>query len=216
MSELTLINLGVECKNNMATVSSRYIAMTFSKEHKTVLRAIENSECSNEFRRCNFVQSYYKNEQNKKQPEYILTRDGFTFIAMGFTGKKAAKFKEDYIKAFNQMESFIKELLEAKEEFPEFTDAILASHEEPKPYHFSNEINMINSIVLGMNTKQFKEVNGIGKVPSIRPYLSSEQITAVKTLQRIDIGLVIAIPDYQQRKSILQQHFNRMQAKLSA
>ena len=210
-----LINLGVECKNNIATVSSRYIAMTFNKEHRTVLRAIENAECSNEFRQHNFVQSSYKNEQNKKQPEYTLTRDGFTFIAMGFTGKKAAEFKEAYIKAFNQMESFIKDLLEAKADFPEFTDAILQMHEVPKPYYFSNECNMINQIVTGLTAKQFKQERNV-QGNSIRPYLTSSELSAIKKLQRFDIGLIVSVPDYQQRKNILAQQFNRYQQKLSA
>lgn len=210
-----IIDLGIECKNNTAIVSSRHIAKTFNKEHKTVLRAIENAECSEEFRRHNFAPSYYKNEQNKKQPEYILTRDGFTFIAMGFTGKKAAEFKERYIKEFNNMESFIKDLLEARADFPEFTDAILQMHQEPKPYHFSNECNMINQIVTGLTAKQFKQVRNI-QGNSIRPYLTATELEAIKKLQRIDIGLIVSVPDFQQRKSILTQQFNRIQQKLSA
>lgn len=210
---------GIIEKNNIALVSSRMVAEKFEKEHKHVLESIKKlteptSGLSEKFGRSNFWQSSYKNEQNKKQPEYLLTRDGFSILVMGFTGKKAIKFKEDYINAFNQMESFIRNLLEAKADFPEFTDAIMGAHEEPKHYHFSNELNMINQIVTGMTAKQFKESHGIDKAPSIRPYLTPGQLEAVKALQRIDIGLIVAIPDYYQRRAVLEQQYKRISRKL--
>lgn len=142
---------------------------------------------------------------------YLLTKDGFAIVTMGFTGKKAMQFKEMYIKRFNQMEQFIQSLETAKLEFPEFTNAIMNAHEEPKNYHFSNEINMINKIVLGLNAKQFKEQNNIDKsANSIRPYLSQEQIKAIETLQRFDIGLVTMEPDYQKRKEMLGNYYNKI------
>jgi hypothetical protein len=146
-----------------------------------------------------------------------MTKDGFVFLVMGYRGKKAAKFKEAYINRFNAMEEFIKSLATAKLEFPAFTDAIMLAHEEPKHYHFSNEINMINRIVLGMDAKQFKEANGLdSKIPSIRPYLSDAQIKGIETLQRVDIGLIVAIPDFQKRKEMLLQHYERLKLLLIA
>lgn len=55
-----------------------------------------------------FSESTYLNEQNKEQPMFLMNRDGFTLLAMGFTGKKAMQFKLEYIKAFNSMEAQIK------------------------------------------------------------------------------------------------------------
>lgn len=213
MSKLALKDYGMTEKNGIPVASSREVAKNFNKRHDNVIQSISKLGCSDKFRLLNFKESYYKNEQNKRQPEYLMTRDGFSILVMGFTGKKAMQFKEAYINAFNQMESFIKSLYEAKTDFPEFTDAIMAAHEEPKHYHFSNECNMINSIVLGMTAKQFRDTHGIERCKSIRPYLTSSQIEAVKTLQRIDIGLIIAVPDYQQRKSILESQFNRIRQK---
>lgn len=191
----------------------------FEREHKHVLDNIRKltepkSGLSENFRQRNFMPSYYKDTTGRKLPEYLMTKDGFTVLVMGFTGKKAIVFKEAYINRFNQMEEFIKNLYEAKAEFPEFTDAILIAHEEPKHYHFSNECNMINSIVLGMPTKKFREIHNIEKGKSIRPYLSLEQIEAIKTLQRIDIGLIMAIQDYQERKKLLEKHYGRISKKL--
>lgn len=109
------------------------------------------------------------------------------------------------------MQDFIQSLQTAKLEFPEFTNAIMNAHEEPKHYHFSNEINMINKIVLGLNAKQFKEENNIDKsVNSIRPYLTQEQIKAIETLQRFDIGLVTMETDYNKRKEILTNYFMKI------
>ena len=200
---------GMTEKDGAPVVSSRYIAQVFGKRHDNLLSTIRNLAYSSEFRLLNFKESCYKNEQGKRQPEFLLTRDGFSILIMGFTGKKAIAFKEAYINRFNQMEEFIKNLLEAKTEFPEFTDAIMAAHEEPKSYHFSNELDMINRIVLGMSAKKFRETRGIEKGKSIRPYLAPEQAEAIKSLQRIDIGLVLAVQDFQQRKAILESHYQR-------
>lgn len=213
MNELTTDIYGVTEKNGKPVVDSLRVSEIFGKEHKVVLRSIESCEASENFNRHNFVLTSYKDIQNRKQKMYLLTKDGFVFVAMGFTGKKAAQFKEEYINRFNKMEQFIKNLYEAKADFPEFTTAIMEAHKEPKHYHFSNELDMINRIVLGMSSKQFKEVNNLDKVSSIRTYLTNEQITNIKTLQRIDIGLIISVPDFQQRKSILQSQFERIQQK---
>lgn len=212
MSNLLPSDFGVTEKKGIPVVSSRYVAESFSKEHDNVLRDIRNLECSDKFSSLNFEESNYK-VRGKKYPEFLMTKDGFTFLAMGFTGKKAAQFKEDYINAFNQMESFIKNLIEAKSDFPEFTDAIMQAHDEPKHYHFSNELNMINQIVTGMTAKQFKEFHGLENISSIRPYLTHEQLEAVKTLQRIDIGLIYSISDYQERKGMLEKQFVRLSQK---
>lgn len=201
-------------KDSQILCDSLQVAETFNKRHSDILRAIENMNCSENFSQRNFALTSYKDVQGKSRPEYLMTKDGFTMLAMGFTGKKAMKFKEAYIERFNQMEQFIQSLQTAKLEFPEFTNAIMDAHEEPKHYHFSNEINMINKIVLGVNAKQFKEQNGIEKTEnSIRPYLTQEQIKAIETLQRFDIGLITMESDYQKRKEILTNYFMKLNQK---
>lgn len=68
--------------------TSLIIAQAFEKEHKNVLRDIENLECSEEFRQLNFEHTPYTHPQNgQTYPAYRITRDGFCFLAMGFTGK---------------------------------------------------------------------------------------------------------------------------------
>lgn len=87
-------------------VDSVLVAKKFSKEHRDVLRALKNLDCSDDFKLRNFAQGTYV-VRNTEYPMYNMTRDGFTFLCMGFTGKEAAKWKEAYINAFNAMEKAI-------------------------------------------------------------------------------------------------------------
>lgn len=93
-------------------VSTVEIAKHFEKQHKDILKAIRNLECSKEFVERNYSPISYQDSNNRIQPCYLLTKDGFAFLVMGFTGKKAAEWKEKYIKAFNLME---KRLLKEKD-----------------------------------------------------------------------------------------------------
>ena len=205
-------DLGVFVDNHdTARVDSLFVAELFEKNHKEVLRDIRKitdplSGLSEEFRQRNFAPSSYRNQQNKKQPCYYLTRDGFTMLVMGYTGQKAMQFKELYIKRFNEMESMIKSLVMARQEFPLLTDNIKLLHESPKPYHFSNECDMLNRIVIGMTAKQFRIANGIDKGKSIRPYLS-------EILQKVDVGLLVAFPEYEQRKRHLEWYKQKLEEK---
>jgi len=190
-------------------VDSRFVAAFFEKEHKNVLRDVDalrqpDSGFSPEFGRLNFEPSSYLNQQNKRQRCYAMTRDGFTALAMGFTGKKAAQFKEAYIRRFNEMEQFIVTLVRAREQFPLLTRQIQLLHPDAKPYFYSNECDMLNRIVLGMTAKQFRIRHGLEKGQSIRPLLRGDQIAMLDMLQTADIGLLMAMPDYQQRKHQLE------------
>ncbi len=115
MKKNTQIKPNLEIVDGKVNTTSLDVAEKFSKEHKNVLRDIEKIECSQAFRRLNFEPSSYKNEQNKKQPMFRITRDGFAILVMGFTGKKAMQWKEKYIAAFNRMEKELqKQWLAAK------------------------------------------------------------------------------------------------------
>lgn len=93
-------------QNGKPVASSRQIAESFGKEHKHVLRDIENliGGESKIGLSSMFFKSEYISAQNKKLPEYLMSRDGFTLLAMGFTGKAALEWKLKYIAAFNEME----------------------------------------------------------------------------------------------------------------
>lgn len=97
--------LGIVIDNNRPVVSSRKVAEVFEKEHNTVMRSIRDLVCGDDFSRCNFAQSTYMSDRGKEYPEYLMTRDGFTLLAMGFTGSKAMQWKIKYIETFNRMEA---------------------------------------------------------------------------------------------------------------
>ncbi|MCM3145358.1 Rha family transcriptional regulator [Brevibacillus sp. MER 51] len=98
------MNKLVFIENGRVITDSLLVSEKFGKTHDNVLRDIRNLDCSNEFRLLNFEESIYTNERGRVYPKVDMTRDGFTFLVMGYTGKDAGRFKEDYIKAFNLLE----------------------------------------------------------------------------------------------------------------
>ena len=101
-------------QNKQALTTSLKVAEHFEKEHKVVLEAIRN--LSRDLAKVEksaipanyFIESKYTFEQNGRElPMYLMNRDGFTLLAMGFTGEKALKFKLDYINQFNAMEKVL-------------------------------------------------------------------------------------------------------------
>ena len=120
MSDVSNLGIFVQDGGRRAVVSSRDVARVFEKEHKHVMEAIRRLGCSEEFAGSNFRLGSYKDSQNQERPEYIMTRDGFVLLAMGFTGEKAMQFKEAYIAAFNAMEKALleEEFLAAEDSRP--------------------------------------------------------------------------------------------------
>lgn len=98
----------VQLINGKAVTTSRKVAEIFEKEHCKVLRSIRELETPKNFNEANFGLVEYIDQKGEKRPEYLITRDGFTILAMGFTGKKAMQFKIAYIEAFNAMEAQLK------------------------------------------------------------------------------------------------------------
>jgi len=88
--------------------TSLIIAEVFEKDHDKVCRDIKNLECSMEFRTANFGDSSYKSLQNKDLLMYEINKDGFSFLVMGYTGVRAAEFKEKFINEFNKREALLK------------------------------------------------------------------------------------------------------------
>ena len=199
--------------HDTARVDSLFVADSFGKNHKEVLRDIRritatDSGLSKDFAQRNFALGSYKDSQNQNRPCYFLTRDGFTMLVMGYTGKKAMKFKEFYIQRFNEMEATIKHLVTLRMEYPLLTENITLLHEIPKPHHYSNEANMLNKIVTGMTAKEYKLKHGIPKEESsIRPFLTDKEREQLDILQRIDTGLLLSVPDYHERKQKLEWYY---------
>lgn len=97
------IDVQVDIVEGKPLTSSKNVAEVFGKEHKNVLRDIQNLDCSEEFARLNFELSSYIDSTGRSLPMYLMTQDGWAYLVMGFTGPKAGQFKESYIKKFNDL-----------------------------------------------------------------------------------------------------------------
>ena len=100
----------VQIENNQPVTSSLQVAEVFDKEHKVVLKAIDDviDGVAQNYADL-FYEDTYTHPQNKQEyRQIIMTKKGWTLIVMGFTGKKATQFKLDYINAFDEMEEMLK------------------------------------------------------------------------------------------------------------
>ncbi|MPX98223.1 hypothetical protein EHW61_16480 [Salinivibrio sp. VYel6] len=104
MNALTLIpSNAITCQNGEPQTDSLKVAEAFGKLHKDVLRKLESLDCSRDFTERNFAPSEYRDGTGRNLPMWKMTKDGFMFLVMGFTGKKAAAIKEAFINKFNEL-----------------------------------------------------------------------------------------------------------------
>lgn len=104
MQELVIQN---STGNDVTT--SLIVAEVFGKEHNKVCRDIENLSCSEQFRVANFGEATFENSKTGQLHKmYEMTKDGFSFLVMGYTGAKAGEFKERFIAEFNKREAMLK------------------------------------------------------------------------------------------------------------
>lgn len=103
-----MTNLVLTNRAGKDITTSLIIADVFGKEHNKVCRDIQNLSCSQQFRAANFGVSSFITSQGKELPMYEITKDGFSFLVMGYTGEKAGEFKEKFISEFNKREALLK------------------------------------------------------------------------------------------------------------
>lgn len=114
--------------DSIPVVDSLAVAEKYEKQHKDVLRKIEGLDCDEKFSQRNFTPRDYI-VRGRSYPMYEMTRKGFVFLVTGFTGKKAAEFKQDFIDAFDAMEAYImeEERKKAESALPDFRDPVAAA-----------------------------------------------------------------------------------------
>lgn len=137
-------------QNDQVITTSLLVAETFEKEHRNVLKSIRKlMSATNVAVAQMFDETTYVNEQGKEQPMFFMNRDGFTLLAMGFSGEKALKFKVDYINAFNEMEAELKsqqtKQLSAAESLLQSVQ-LLVAHERQLAILEHNQKNMQGAI----------------------------------------------------------------------
>lgn len=103
MNDITLFN-----QNGIILASSREVAEKFTKQNKHINESIRKLMVENSTVKNMFIETTYTSDRGRKEKEYLMNRDGFSLLVMGFTGKKALEWKLKYIDAFNTMEEKLK------------------------------------------------------------------------------------------------------------
>lgn len=207
-------------KRETIVVSSLDVARTFDKEHRNVLKDIRELKCSEEFRLLNFVQSEYLNDQNHKQPMYYITRDGFTLLAMGYTGEKAMQFKEAYILQFNEMEKMLTARLIEREKGivirQTFTKAIKESGENDRMHGhaYSLYTDMVYRLLYGKTAKQLREELSVPMGEELRDYFSKEDLATITRLESMIGSYVDFGYGYNEIKEIVEPMTERIKQRL--
>ena len=204
-------------------VSSRQVAEDFEKYHKDVLESIRDILKAENSAVRYFYETTYKVEgNNKSYPEYLMTRDGFSLLVMGFTGEKALKWKLKYINAFNEMELTLKRIYEERKLWEiERAKGVLVRHiltdtiknvlpESPhKNFSYPNYTNLFYKILFGKTASELKAEFKIQKAESVRNFLTKDELAEVENLERLTAGLINLGWSYEQVKTFLNDNVQR-------
>ena len=162
--------------NDQAMTNSLLVAEKFGKEHRHVLDSIRNLTAENSAAKLLFIESEYDN-RGKTYPMYVMNKDGFTLLVMGFNGKDALNFKLEFLNAFNKMESMLKS-----------DDYILARSQEI----LNNRLQLATQKVQILESTVEKQVEQIQLLAPKASYTDEVlQSTATYTLTQIahDLGM---------------------------
>ena len=141
--------------------TSREVAHYFRKRHDNVVRDIRSimDNCPEEFTALNFEVSNYLDQTGRSLPMYIIFRDGFTLLAMGYTGPEAIRFKLAYIEAFNRMEAELarrnRPALPAAPRFDEAAMLELAAEIREAQQHYYRTFGRLCSRLISMSIPVF-------------------------------------------------------------
>ena len=190
-------NLITKTEDGKLVVSSRRVADDFGKNHAKILRSIEGYISENPIlaSQSYFIKSNYKtNGNNKTYKEYLLTRDGFSLLVMGFTGSDALEWKLKYIEAFNTMEKQLKELQapQLPQTYLEALKALVASEEEKQ------KIQEENKRLSRDNNHKDDVIEGL-----------TEEISLADKRQRITQIIRYKTSNFKERYNLLYGEFNK-------
>lgn len=208
-------------KEEKVVVSSVDVAETFTyvdeqtgkehkREHKAVLRAIRELKCSDEFRGEHYSPSKYIDIRGKEQPCMLIDKDGFTMLIMGFEDPKAVRFKEAYIKQFNNMEKLLQgKFVERQKGITVrhiVTDMIKQSQENERMHGhaYSTYTDMIYRCLFGKSAKTLREEFGVGKTDNLRDCFTKEELQAISSKEMLVSSLIDCGWGYEQIKNFLE------------
>ena len=202
-----------------AVTSSVKVAEVFEKEHKNVLRDIEQLKKDVLNFEPMFLEDSYQDSYGRNQKCYLMNRDGFALLAMGFTGEKALKFKADFISAFNSMENELKRIYEERQQWVIerekgklvrhiLTDTIKmkVSDSPHKKFMYPNYTKLIYKTLFGKSFDDLKSLYGVKPKESVRDYLTSEELKEVEQMEMLISSLINLGWDYERIKDFAAQN----------
>ena len=232
MEDLTIL-VKIEGKKGekWLAVSSRQVAEDFEKEHFNVLRDIENlikkttsDQQNSKLRTAQmFYKTSYKIDGNlRNYPEYLMDRDGFSLLVMGFTGSEALKWKLKYIEAFNTMEETLKRIYEERKQWEIerakgivvrniLTDTIknMLPESPNKKFAYPNYTNLVYKVLFGKSANDLRQEFKTQKCESVRDYFTADELAEVENLERLSAGLINLGWGYTEIKNFLETNVNR-------
>ena len=215
--------------------TSRKISEKFKKEHYEVIYAIEGrvSENAKDVKVKNkgiinelieagisqlenyFILSEYES-RGKKHKEYLVTRDGFSLLAMGFTGSEAVKWKIEYINAFNAMENELKRIYMERQQWQiERDKGVVIRHiltdtikmkiaDSPhKRFAYPNYTNLIYKTLFGKTAKELEKEYGVKPKENLRDFFTGEALSCVQSMEMLVSSLIGCGWGYEQIKEFI-------------
>lgn len=138
-----------------------------------------------------------------------LSRRHVEVLLLGYSVELRYRVMDEFHRMEHQLATWQARREEARMEHKPMTDAVEQTRDNPQWYHFANEADMINRIVLGMTAAQFKDHHGLPREASTRDAMTPGQVNAVQVLQKVNTGFILALMDFDHRKEILQGIFER-------
>lgn len=216
--------IGKRYEEQILTTSLK-VADKFEKQHKDVLesiRSIRDAMSTAEFSAL-FKETSYKASNGKNNPMYEMNRDGFSLLAMGFTGEKALKWKLDYINAFNIMESELKRIYTERQQWQiERDKGIVIRHiltdtikmkitDSPhKRFAYPNYTNLIYRTLFGKAAKELEQEYGVKSKENLRDFFTGEDLAKVQSMEMLVSSLIDCGWGYDQIKEFIQKETLKM------
>lgn len=216
--------IGKRYEEQILTTSLK-VADKFEKQHKDVLesiRGIRDAMSTAEFSAL-FKETSYKASNGKNNPMYEMNRDGFSLLAMGFTGEKALKWKLDYINAFNIMESELKRIYTERQQWQiERDKGVVIRHiltdtikmkitDSPhKRFAYPNYTNLIYRTLFGKTAKELEQEYRIKSKENLRDFFTGEDLAKVQSMEMLVSSLINCGWGYDQIKEFIQKETIKM------
>ena len=211
-----LVEIKTVNKEEVTVVTSLDVAETFEKRHDHVLRDVEKLKKDIPNFGEMFFETTMPDSYGRSQKAFLMNRDGFTLLVMGYTGEKAMKFKIAYIKQFNAMEQALIGKMKEREKGiavrQALTKAIQQSNENERMHGhaYSTYTDIVYKVVFGKTAKQLREEYGITKNDNLRDYFNSDEISKVQSVEMIVGGLMNCGWGYDEIKGFIVSTKNKL------